>query len=342
MRVIAGDAKGRKLLSPRSRDVRPTSDRVREAIFDVLSHLGVIEDATVVDLYAGTGALGIEALSRGAKAATFVDNDQAALEVIEENLARTGFADDAKLVRADRDLLVPTRWPRRPRLCRPAVRLRRLGGVVDGAFRRSCGFGGKGGRGDPFALVTPPSLPSRRYARHRGREVSSRAARGTRGGPVTTALFPGSFDPFHNGHLEVVERAHRLFDEVVVAVLRNSGKPVPLLSVEARVESVAECVEGFENVRVISMQTLAVDVARKVGATVIVKGLRAVSDFENELQMAQMNQQISGIETVMLPTGSTYSFIASRLVREIARYGGDVSAFVPDPVLRRMKEALGG
>ncbi|MGA8297354.1 MAG: phosphopantetheine adenylyltransferase, partial [Acidimicrobiales bacterium] len=93
-------------------------------------------------------------------------------------------------------------------------------------------------------------------------------------------------------------------------------------------------------VKVVTMQTLAVEVARQFGATVIVKGLRAVSDFENELQMAQMNQQISGIETVMLPTGSTYSFISSRLVREIARFGGDVSAFVPDPVLRRMKEAL--
>jgi 16S rRNA (guanine966-N2)-methyltransferase len=110
VRVIAGVAKGRKLASPKTGSVRPTSDRVREAIFDVLSHLEVIEDATVADLYAGTGALGIEALSRGARAATFVDTDPEALSVISENLERTGFTGDGEVVRAD-----ATSWSRRGR-----------------------------------------------------------------------------------------------------------------------------------------------------------------------------------------------------------------------------------
>ncbi len=158
---------------------------------------------------------------------------------------------------------------------------------------------------------------------------------------MTRVLFPGSFDPFHNGHLEVVERAQRLFDEVVVAVLCNPQKGEPLFSPAEREQMVAECVSQFDNVRIVSMTTLVVEVARQVGADVIVKGLRAVTDFENELQMAQMNQQLSGIETLMLPTGSSYSFISSRLVREIARYGGDVSAFVPDAVAVRMKERFG-
>ncbi|MGD0219222.1 MAG: pantetheine-phosphate adenylyltransferase [Acidimicrobiales bacterium] len=158
---------------------------------------------------------------------------------------------------------------------------------------------------------------------------------------MTKALFPGSFDPFHNGHFEVVERARRLFDEVVVAVLCNPQKGEPLFSAAEREEMVAECLAEFDNVEIVSMTTLVVAVARQVGADVIVKGLRAVTDFENELQMAQMNQQLSGIETLMLPTGSAYSFISSRLVREIARYGGDVSAFVPDSIAVRMKERFG-
>jgi pantetheine-phosphate adenylyltransferase len=155
---------------------------------------------------------------------------------------------------------------------------------------------------------------------------------------VTIALFPGSFDPFHNGHLEVAERASRMFGSLVVAIVRNPQKGDPLFSAAERQAMIAETLSHLGSVRIESMSTLVVDVAREVGANVIVKGLRAVSDFENELQMAQMNQHLSGIETLFLPTSSTHSFLASRLIREVVRYGGDVSEFVPAPVARRLKE----
>ena len=159
---------------------------------------------------------------------------------------------------------------------------------------------------------------------------------------MTRALFPGSFDPFHNGHLEVVERARRLFDEVIVAVLNNPQKGEPLFSAGEREQMVAECLGQYDNVEIVSMTTLVVEVARPGPRRRDREGaLRVVTDFENELQMAQMNQQLSGVETLMLPTGSAYSFISSRLVREVARYGGDVSAFVPDPIAVRMKERFG-
>jgi len=155
---------------------------------------------------------------------------------------------------------------------------------------------------------------------------------------VTVALIPGSFDPFHNGHLEVVERASRLFDEVVVATLRNPQKAEPLFSLSEREEMLTEALAHLPSVRIVSVAKLVVDVARDVGASAIVKGLRAVSDFENELQMAQMNRQLSGIETLFIPTTSTSAFVASRLLREVARYGGDVSAFVPKVVALRLQE----
>ena len=153
---------------------------------------------------------------------------------------------------------------------------------------------------------------------------------------MSIALFPGSFDPFHNGHLEVVERASRLFDAVVVAAVRNPQKSEPLFTLEERKEMMAEAMAHLPSVTIVSVSTLLVEVSADVNASAIVKGLRVVSDFESELQMAQMNRSLSGVETLFIPTSSSHSFIASRLLREVARYGGDVSAFVPEAVNRRL------
>jgi pantetheine-phosphate adenylyltransferase len=157
---------------------------------------------------------------------------------------------------------------------------------------------------------------------------------------VTLALYPGSFDPFHNGHLEVVERAALIFDGVVIAVLRNPQKSQALFDLESRRAMIDESISNGAGVTVVSMSTLVVDVARELGATVIIRGLRVVSDFESELQMAQMNRELSGIETVFIPTSSSHSFIASRLLREVATYGGDITKFVPKPVAAIIEEKL--
>ncbi|NNN01378.1 MAG: pantetheine-phosphate adenylyltransferase [Acidimicrobiaceae bacterium] len=159
---------------------------------------------------------------------------------------------------------------------------------------------------------------------------------------MTVGLIPGSFDPFHNGHLEVVERAALIFDEIVVAAIRNPQKSEALFDLEERREMIAESCAHLASVRIVSIATLLVNVARDVNATAIVKGLRAVSDFESELQMAQMNRSLSGVETLFIPTSSRHSFIASKLLREVARYGGNVTSFVPAPVALRLNERFPG
>jgi pantetheine-phosphate adenylyltransferase len=158
---------------------------------------------------------------------------------------------------------------------------------------------------------------------------------------VTVVLYPGSFDPVHNGHLEIIETAARLFDEVVVAAVRNPQKGEPLFTLEERQEMLEEVLGHLGNVRLTMFSSLVVDLAKEEGADFIVKGLRAVSDFESELQMAQMNHEISGVDTMFIPSASSHSFLASKLIREIARFGGDVGATVPEPVARRLKEKYG-
>ena len=152
---------------------------------------------------------------------------------------------------------------------------------------------------------------------------------------------PGSFDPVTNGHLDIISRAARLYDEVVVAVGRNLTKAT-LFSLDERLEMLSEVTKELDNVRVVAFDGLIVDFCKANDVSAIVKGLRAVSDFDYELQMAQMNYNLAGVETLFMTTNPLYAFLSSSLVKEFAMYGGDVTSLVPGPVLDRLKVRSAG
>ncbi len=156
---------------------------------------------------------------------------------------------------------------------------------------------------------------------------------------MTTVVCPGSFDPVTNGHLDIIERSARLFDHVVVAVLVNENKK-GLFPIAERLEMIDEATAHLPNVSTGSFTGLLVDFCTQNGIDAIVKGLRAVTDFDYELQMAQMNGSLTEVDTVFIPTSPEYSFLASSLVKEVAKHGGDVSALVPSHVLQRLTTAF--
>jgi pantetheine-phosphate adenylyltransferase len=158
--------------------------------------------------------------------------------------------------------------------------------------------------------------------------------------PERVALYPGSFDPLTNGHLDILFRARRLADRVIVAILENDEKE-PLFSIEERLEMIREIVGVDSAVSVRSFSGLLVDFAAQTGATLLVRGLRAISDYEYELQMALMNRRLApSIETVFLMAKEEYSYVSSRLVKEVARLGADVSGLVPEAVRHRLEARL--
>jgi pantetheine-phosphate adenylyltransferase len=159
---------------------------------------------------------------------------------------------------------------------------------------------------------------------------------------LATALCPGSFDPVTNGHLDIIERTARHFDDVVVAVSRNPQKSRSLFDLDERQEMLREVTAHLDNVSIETFTGLLVDFANERGAHAIVKGLRAISDFDYELQMAQMNQQLTDIDTFFISTSPQYSFLSSSLVREVARFGGDVSSMVPKLVAQRLEHRFDG
>lgn len=157
--------------------------------------------------------------------------------------------------------------------------------------------------------------------------------------PVRRVVCPGSFDPITNGHLDIIARASKLYDVVHVAVMINESKQ-GLFTIDERIALIEEVTAEFGNVQVESFHGLLVDFCKQRDIPAIVKGLRAVSDFDYELQMAQMNHGLSGVETLFVPTNPTYSFLSSSLVKEVAKYGGDVSHLLPPKVLDALTERL--
>jgi len=156
------------------------------------------------------------------------------------------------------------------------------------------------------------------------------------------AVYPGTFDPVTNGHLDLTDRGRTHFDRVIMAILRNEDKQ-PLFSVEERMELLREAVERWDNVEVDSFDGLLVDYARHRGASVILRGIRAASDFEYEMQMAMMNRKLAPeLETVFLVPSEAYSYISSRLVREVARLGGSATGLVPENVVKALADRLHG
>ncbi|MFO0649910.1 MAG: pantetheine-phosphate adenylyltransferase [Polyangiales bacterium] len=378
MRVIAGQWRARRLLGPpRGAETRPTSDRVREAVFNLLGPR--VEGARVLDLFAGTGALGIEALSRGARHATFVESDRGLCQTIETNLEnleaphelftllKRDVRRSSKLFTGQYDLVFidPPYGHLLERevlatLCTSDVLANGATVVVEHAAREEVTLPPAAAKvltgadtrnyGDTSVTIYTAAVPPKPEAAPRegspsmppsippsippaGAALEVRARR--------VAVYAGSFDPPTNGHVDIIRRAASLFDLLVVAVAKNPRKS-SVFSVEERVELLREVIGGDARIEVDVIEGLLVDYARKRGAVAVIRGLRAVADFDFEFQMACMNHHLApGVETVFLMTAQEYLFVSSSLVKEVASFGGDVTRFVPAPVLPKLLERLG-
>jgi pantetheine-phosphate adenylyltransferase len=365
MRIIAGHLGGRKLNAKVSSETRPTADRVREAIGSVLTSRAAFDGAHVLDLFAGTGALGLEALSRGALHLLTIDNDPSAQRCLDSNVRTLGVSD--RVVRSKLDLfqqpqrviaqltalelapfsLVFADPPYRdqPRLralldaladsalCTPGVLFvvehARAVSLPDNAALRSVGNYRYGDTAITL-LARPEQM---------GEGVETSMAENADPLPrASVAVYAGSFDPITNGHVAIIRSGLVAFDKIIIAVLTNTAKK-PLFSVEDRMLMISDAMGGDDRVEVDRFDDgLLVDYARDKGVRVILRGLRAVGDFEHELQMANMNRHLApGIETVFI-MANDYFYVSSTLIKEAAALGGDLHGIVPELVEKRLRE----
>lgn len=361
LRITGGALARRQLTVPAAADkglVRPTSDKVRAALFSMLSSDGgcVLEGAAVLDVFAGSGALGFEALSRGAKSAVFIEHDRRTAGTIEENARALGVVARAEVRVGDAARLVDRAGPCDIVLCDPPYRLE----LTDAFWCSLARVVAPGGtlvvERDAESALAPALLAEglslvkdRLYGdtrvfvlrRHLGAQPDVTGRAPAEASMDHTAIYPGSFDPLTNGHVDIISRGLRTFDRVIVAVANNAQK-AHLFSIEERValtrQSLAHLGDHFE---VDTFDGLVVDYARRKGVHTLLRGLRAVSDFEYELQLASMNRRLqSDVETVFMMTSEELFYVSSRLVREVASFGGDVSSFVPPPVSAALSQKL--
>ena len=335
MRIIAGSRRGHTIAAPRGFDTRPTSDRVRENVFNLV---GPVDGASVLDLYAGSGALGLEALSRGATRAVFVEHDAEAVRAIEKNLDKLRLT-GARVLRQDATaaLAVEASAGRKYDLV-----------LVDPPYDMYADLEPQLARYLPAVLADDGLLVVETDARVEPElplaladlaQVRRGARDPLRGGPVITAICPGSYDPVTNGHIDVITRAAGIFDRVVVGVVGSPHHKEPMFSIDERVDFLRGALGHIENVEIDVFRELVVEFARRWEAKAIVKGLRVLSDFEWEYQMNQLNRHLApDVETLYVMASPQVSFVSSSGVKEIAAFGGDVSALVPKPVALRFKE----
>ena len=331
----------------RARVLRPTSARVRTALFDSLA--AAVDGAAVLDLFAGSGTLGLEALRRGARRVVFVERDPRHCRAVQRQVERSGLSQRAEVwcddvlsalsrlgsvgARFDVVMLDPPYghgWIPRVLVAMREAGVGRPGAVVvaEGHWRDRPELGS----GYVLAKEARYGETALWYIRPESHEQEERGHR------VRIAVYPGSFDPVHYGHIEIVRRAAQIFDKVIVAVAENVEKVPGAFPLHERVAMLTEVLSNLPSVVVAAYTGLTVDFALSHGATCLVKGLRAVGDFDYELKQSAMNRRLApSLDTLLLIADPEYAFVSSSLIREVARLGGSVDSICPPPVVRRLR-----